>query len=476
MHDGRPSGERVLTIRTGEQDSQRIVMDTIQCMAASRYKNLVDALASDIRTGRLGAGVRLPTHRGLAAREGMAVATATRVYAELEAMGLVSREQGRGTFVRDVAVPAGHGIDQQVVATDAVDLNFNYPSLPGQADLLRQTLREVATSGELDSLLRYQPHRGRPQDRASIARHLRRRGISPDADQIVVVNGAQHGLAITVMAALNAGDVVAVDALTYPGFKVLAHAFHLDVEPIPTTADGPDLDAFEKLCATRPVRAVYTQPTLHNPLGWVMSATDRARLIQIARHHGPLIIEDAAYAYLVEDPPPPLAASAPDITVYVSGLSKSVATGLRVGFVVAPPSRVPSLERAIRATTWNTPALTTAIACRWLDDGTVDHLEARKRDDAKARQAIAGQELAGLPLTGHPSSYFTWLTLPDDARADRLTATLARQRISVSTAEPFTTSKHTPQALRLALGSTDLDSLRSTLRTVRRVTVEDAYA
>lgn len=141
-------------------------MDTIRRMAASRYKTLVDALASDIRSGRLAAGARLPTHRGLAAREGIAVVTATRVYAELEIMGLVSREQGRGTFVRDIAVPAGHGIDQQVVATDAVDLNFNHPSLPGQADLLRQALREVAGAGDLDTLLRYQPHRGRLQDRA----------------------------------------------------------------------------------------------------------------------------------------------------------------------------------------------------------------------------------------------------------------------------------------------------------------------
>ncbi|MER7200597.1 PLP-dependent aminotransferase family protein [Streptomyces sp. CB01635] len=314
-------------------------------MAAPRYKTLVDALASDIRTGRLAAGVRLPTHRGLAAREGIAVVTATRVYAELETMGLVSREQGRGTFVRDIAVPAGHGIDQQVVATDAVDLNFNYPSLPGQADLLRQALREVATSGDIDSLLHYQPHRGRPQDRASIARHLRRRGITTDADQVLIVNGAQHGLAITVMAALSAGDVVAVDALTYPGFKVLAHAFRLDLEPIPATADGPNLDALEKLCATRPVRAIYTMPTLHNPLGWVMPATQRTRLIEIARQHGSLIIEDASYAYLVEDPPPPLAATAPDITVYVSGLSKSVATGLRVGFVVAPPCGAVSRTR-----------------------------------------------------------------------------------------------------------------------------------
>ncbi|MFD8642772.1 PLP-dependent aminotransferase family protein [Streptomyces zaomyceticus] len=444
-------------------------------MAAPRYKHLVDALASAIRSGRLAPGARLSTHRELAAREGIAVVTATRVYAELEAMGLVSREQGRGTFVRDIAVPAGHGIDQRAVAADAVDLSFNHPSLPGQADLLRQALREVAASGDLDSLLRYQPHRGRPQDRASIARHLTRRGLTTDADRVLVTNGAQHGLAITVMALLKAGDVVAVDALTYPGLKVLAHAFHLDLEPVPATTAGPDLDALEKLCATRPVRAVYAMPTLHNPLGWVMPAADRTRLIEIARQYGSLIIEDASYAYLVEDPPPPLAATAPDITVHVSGVSKSIATGLRVGFVVAPPPTLPSLERAIRATTWNTPALTTAVACRWLDDGTVDQLEVRKRRDAEARQALARQELAGLSLVSHPSSYFTWLPLPDDARADRLTATLARRHISVSTAEPYNTSTHTPQALRLALGSTDLDRLRTTLRTVRQVVVEDAH-
>ncbi|CAM5485512.1 GntR family transcriptional regulator [Streptomyces spiroverticillatus] len=445
-------------------------------MAAPRYKKLVDALASDIRTGHLAPGLRLPTHRALAAREGIAVVTATRVYAELEAMGLVSREQGRGTFVRELAVPAGHGIDQQAVATDAVDLNFNCPSLPGQADLLRQALRELATSGDLDSLLRYQPHRGRPQDRASVARHLTRRGITADAEDVLITSGAQHGLTITLMATLNPGDVVAVDALTYPGFKVLAHALHLDLAPVPTTPEGPDLDALEQLCATRPVRAIYTMPTLHNPLGWVMPAADRTRLTGIARRHGALLLEDASYAYLAEAPPPPLAATAPDITVYVSGLSKSIATGLRVGFVLAPPPLVSPLERAVRATTWNTPALTTALACRWLDDGTADQLEAQKRADATTRQAIARQELAGLPLVGHPSSYFTWLPLPDDARADRLTATLARRNISVTTAEPFATSANPPQALRLALGSTDLDTLRSTLRTVRQVAAEDACA
>ena len=450
-------------------------MHTIGAMVISRYKAVVDAFASDIRAGRLPSGTRLPTHRQLAAREGIALVTASRVYAELEAMGLVSGEQGRGTFVRDIALPAGQGIDQQAAAADAIDLNFNYPALPGQADLLRGALRELATSGDLEALLRYQPHRGRPQDRATVARHLRLSGLEVGADDVLIVNGSQHGLASTLMATLRAGDLVAVDALTYPGFKVLAHTLRLELAPLPVTAGGPDLDAFEQLCAKRPVRAVYAMPTLQNPLGWVMDAPARARLAGIARRHRLLIIEDASYAYLEEKPPPPVAAQAPDITVYVSGLSKSVATGLRFGFVAAPAPLVTAIERAIRVTTWNTPAIITAMACRWLDDGTVRRLEARKRDDARTRQSIARDALAGLPLVGHPSSYFVWLPLPEEARADRIAASLARRGISVSTAEPFATSAHVPQAIRLALGSAEPGSLRQALSEVREVVEADPY-
>ena len=147
-------------------------------MAHARYKQLVDTLAAEIREGRLAPGTRLPTHRELAAREGLALVTATRVYAELEAMGLVSGEIGRGTFVREALLPRGLGIDQQAAAAGMVDLNFNHPALPGQADLLRSALRQLAASGDLEALLRYQPHGGRPHERASVARHLARRGLT----------------------------------------------------------------------------------------------------------------------------------------------------------------------------------------------------------------------------------------------------------------------------------------------------------
>ncbi len=120
----------------------------LSCIQSSGARGPLQATRRRLRgpdpAGELRSGTQLPTHRQLAAREGVAVVTASRVYAELEAMGLVSSEQGRGTFVRDQTVPPGHGIDQHALGADTVDLNFNYPTLPGQADLLRRALRELA--------------------------------------------------------------------------------------------------------------------------------------------------------------------------------------------------------------------------------------------------------------------------------------------------------------------------------------------
>jgi DNA-binding transcriptional MocR family regulator len=440
-----------------------------------KYKGVVDSLAEQIRGGRWPAGHRLPTHRKLAADMGIAVVTASRVYAELEAMGLVSSEQGRGTFVRDLAIASGEENDQRAVAVDAIDLSFNSPSVPGQAELLRQALRDLATAGDLDALLRYQPHRGRVQDRAAVARHLHRRGLDVGRERVLIVNGSQHGLAVTAMALFQPGDVVAVDAVTYPGFIVLARTLGLELAPLPVTGAGPDLEALDQLCRRRRVRAVYAMPTLHNPLGWVLDESQRAQLVSIAHRYGVSIIEDASYAYLVEDAPPPLAMLAPDLTVYVSGLSKSVATGLRIGFIAAPAALVPALERVIRATTWHTPGLTAAIATRWLEDGTVDRLEVQKREDARLRQSIAREVLAGLPYVGHPSSYFLWLPLAQDARPDRIAAALEGRRVAVSTAEPFAATPAVPHALRLALGSVAIPDLRDALTAVRDEATRDPY-
>ncbi|HBW2142464.1 TPA: PLP-dependent aminotransferase family protein [Klebsiella pneumoniae] len=441
----------------------------------ARYKAVVDRYAQAIRSGQLPAGSRLPTHRTLAAGERISLATATRVYRELEEMGLVSGETGRGTFVRDLSLPPGHGVDQQVVAADVVDLNFNYPSLPDQGDALREALRQLAMAGDIDSHLRYQPHAGRLAERDIIARHLTCQHFAPDAENVLIVNGAQHGLAVTVMGLLRPGDVVAVDALTYSGFKVLAALYHLELAAIPCRPEGPDLQALQTLCQQRRVRAVYTMPTMHNPLGWVLNTGQRQALADLARQHDLLIIEDAAYARLVSHPPPPVVSYAPERTVYVTGFSKNIATGLRVGVVISPPRYRPEIERAIRATTWNTPTLISSLICAWIEDGTVARFETQKRQDARQRQQVAREVLCGLPVVSHPDSYFVWLPLGEESRADRLANALMKRRISVSTAEPFCVSTTIPQALRIALGSVPFDSLRPALLSVRDAVEYEQY-
>lgn len=441
----------------------------------ARYKAIVDNYAQAIRSGNFPAGARLPTHRRLASDEHISLATATRVYSELEAMGLVSGETGRGTFVREITLPAGHGVDQQAVATDVIDLNFNYPSLAEQGELLRNALRQMSTAGDIDSHLRYQPHAGRLNEREIIASYFSGNGLKADTENVLIVSGAQHGLAITVMALLRPGDVVAVDTLTYPGFRALASLYHLELIAIPSNVDGPDLDALRDICLKRRVRAVYSMPTLHNPLGWVLNHAQRQALADIARQHDLLIIEDAAYAWLEKHAPLPVASYAPERTFYVTGFSKNVATGLRVGAVVYPAQHRAALERAIRATTWNTPSLMTRLICGWIQDGTVTRLETLKRRDARLRQSVAREVFGGLSHIAHPVSYFLWLPLAEESRSDRLVKTLMDSNISVATAEPFCTSANVPQAIRIALGSVPIDNLREALVKVRESVELEQY-
>jgi DNA-binding transcriptional MocR family regulator len=389
-------------------------------------------------------------------------------------MGLVVGEVGRGTFVRDQSFPRAIGLDQRPAADGAIDLSFNEPVVAEQADLFRIALRQLASSGDLSALLHYAPYGGRPHERAIVARHLRNRHLQVTAAQVLIVNGAQHGLAVTIMGLLKPGDVIAVDALTYPGFRVLAKALRLELVPVPLSADGPDLDALELLCRAHPIRAVYTMPTLHNPLSWVMDLAARERLVAIARAHDLLILEDEAYAYLVANAPAPIASMAPERTVFISSLSKNVATGLRFGYLSGAEPWIGRIEQAIRATVWNAAGALTAIACNWIEDGTVAHLEAQKRKDAVQRQTIVRRALEGLRIVTHPSSYLAWLVLGDDQRAERVASRLARRGISVALAESFATTIHVPHAIRIALGSVTRQALKAALLVVADVVKTDS--
>ncbi|MEU8927062.1 PLP-dependent aminotransferase family protein [Kitasatospora sp. NPDC048545] len=443
-------------------------------MRPPSYKAIVDEYAAAIRSGALPAGARLPTHRSLARERRVALATATRVYAELAAAGLVVGEQGRGTFVRLRAGYDGLEPSRALPVPRVADLSFNQPLAPGQGDLLRQALRALASSGDAEALLRQHPPGGHRHDRATVATYLLDRGIDTAPENVLLTNGAQQALDCVLRALTCPGDVLAVDALSYPGIKLLAAAHGLDLAPVPVTPAGPDLDALDRLCRARPVRAVYTMPTVHNPLGWVLDRARRERLAGLATAHGCTLVEDGTYAFLETAPPPPLHALAPEHTCYVAGLSKNVAPGLRFGFAVLPDRLLRAATTQLRTAAWGAPGLVTALATGWLADGTVARLEHERRTDAAARQALARTALAGLATTAHPASYIVWLTLEPHQRPDHVAAALAAEGILVSTADAFATTPHHPNAIRLALATPPLADLPAALARLR--TTLDAIA
>lgn len=168
-------------------------------MAAPRYKCYVDTIAARILSGELPPGTKLPAHRTFAADEKTSLVTASRIYKELISLGLVRGETGRGTFVRDISLLPTFSIEQDVMP-EMYDLNFIYPEITGQETLLRRSLRQLSMSGDLDSLLHYQPHAGRRHERVITAQHLKLRGFSSvNPETVVIVSGAQHGLATIVL-------------------------------------------------------------------------------------------------------------------------------------------------------------------------------------------------------------------------------------------------------------------------------------
>ncbi|GHA21342.1 GntR family transcriptional regulator [Devosia pacifica] len=431
------------------------------------FSVLADAVAEEITSGRVPPGTRLPTHRQFAEEHTIALATATRVYRELEARGLVVGEAGRGVFVRDPGVPAKLGM-QQAAADGLIDLVFNVPANPADAEMLRTGLKRLAAGGDLEAMMRYQPHAGRQHERSLFARHAARSLGPVDPERLIITSGAQHGLALSVLGVMDRGDQIGTDLLTYSGFASVAALKGLSLVPVPATPQMVmDTEMLERICCERTLRALYLMPTVQNPLGSVMDETTRQRIVDIARQHDLLIIEDGAYAFLEPDPPPSLLHLAPERTIYVGSFSKSLGTGLRVGYVIAPEELAERLVAVMRATTWNTPAVMSGLLAGWIEDGTVSRAEEARRVDGAKRQALCREILAGSELIGHRNAGFAWLPNAGRQRTEPIVSRLRAKGVAVSPSSAFAIGEAVPQAIRLAFGGVSIPDLEQAMAIVR---------
>ncbi|HYC15485.1 MAG TPA: PLP-dependent aminotransferase family protein [Stellaceae bacterium] len=418
------------------------------------YRAIADALATDIRAGRLPVGTRLPTHRDLAWNLKVTVGTVTRAYAEAERRGLISGEVGRGTYVRPVGTTPDHALSREPLGPDFVDLSLNRPQTGEEPKLVAKGLREIAESPELEELLQYQPHPGRDIDRAAGARWIARGGIAADPARVLVTQSGQNAVASVLSALTQPGDTVAVESLTYPGVRSAASLLSLRLAPVAMDDEGLLPESFAALCRSGSIKALYTLPSLHNPTASVLSLERRRAVAEIAESHGVALVEDDVYGFLLEKPPTPLAALAPERGYYITSTSKSLAPGLRIGYVQVPAEAMERVSAALRATIYMATPLMAALATRWIEDGTADRLVAEKRAEAAERQRLARAILAGVRLTGHPTATHVLLWLPEGWRAEGFEAAARRAGVGVTAATAFWLGRtNPPNAVRLCLGT-----------------------
>lgn len=429
------------------------------------YRALADALAADIAAGSLRPGDRLPPQREFADRRGIATSTASRVYGELIRRGLATGEVGRGTYVRTSPPPSHPALTEPGGAR--IDLELNAPILPGLAARLARAVATLARrTPAFGAALHPVAAAGSDATRQVAAAFLARGGWAPHAASIRFAGSGKQAIAATIAALVPPGERLGVDALTYPVVKGLAARLGVDLVALAIDDRGVRPDAVAAAQRKTPMRAIYCQPTLHNPLGMTLSGRRRAELAALLRQHDLFAIEDAIYAFLAGDVPP-FAALAPDRTVVVDSLSKRVAPGLNLGLIVVPDALAATVGSAIRSGAWGPSGFALDICTRWMADGTATAIAVAKRRDAIARQRLVDKALQGLSLRRDPRAYHAWLTLPEPWRADTFVTAAAREGIAITPASAFAVGPgHAPNAVRLALGSPPPDVLAGALRTL----------
>ncbi|MCP4317929.1 MAG: PLP-dependent aminotransferase family protein [Hyphomicrobiales bacterium] len=419
-----------------------------------KYLQIVEAMAEDIAAERLAVGAQLPPHRELAYQLGMSANTTSRAYAEAVKRALLRGEVGRGTFVRspDAVLQAGEQGNLRRQGTGPIDLSRNLP-LPGFAEPhIRRVLGEISSGKGLPALLDYQTDDDLTHHSEAGMIWLEGCGVAARPDQMVTTMGGQHGLLCTLMALLRPGDLLLTETLTYTPVRAMAERLGLHTATVTMDANGVVPEAFAELCTRANPKAFYLSPTLQAPTTVTLSEARRLAIAEIAQRHNVVLVEDDVFGPLKADRPAALATSAPEHTVYITSLSKSVAPGLRVGFLRAPVSLVPALRHAVNLSVWMTPPMTLEVAARVIRDGTASKLTKQQRAAAERRQSLARTILGHMEFAADPNGFHLWMPLPSDWRADTFRAQCARHGVLVSEGRSFAAREsEAPEAVRVCL-------------------------
>ena len=385
---------------------------------APMHAQLERELRTGVRTGRLAPDSVLPSTRSLAEQLGVSRGVVVEAYEQLVAEGYLVGRHGSSTRVSSRA--AFTPVRRPESPAPAVRVDFR-PGRPDVSqfprDLWMRSMRRALTEAPADRL-GYADGRGLLELREALAAYLNRvRGTAADAERVVISSGFSQGLAL-IAQVLRAGGArrMAVEEPSYPGAREMVTAAGLELVPIPVDEDGVRVDELERM---RP-DAVLVTPAHQYPTGAVLPPGCRASLADWARRHDAIVIEDdydAEYRY-DREPIGAIQGLAPDHVVYAGSASKTLAPGLRLGWLVAPARLVDRLAAAKIGADHGSPALEQLAFADFVSRGELDrHLRRMRLVYRRRRDALVGAlaaELPSLRITGTAAGLHLLAWLPPE--------------------------------------------------------------
>jgi GntR family transcriptional regulator/MocR family aminotransferase len=380
-----------------------------------RRAGLTDALREAVRAGRLAPGTRLPASRTLAADLGLSRGTVTAAYGQLAAEGYLLARPGAGTVVAPRATAARRPVPLDRPWRPVV----RYDLRPGLPDLSAFPRRDWLASARTaltavdHAALGWGDPRGHPDLRAELAGYLGRvRDVRTEPDAVMVCAGFAHGLALVCAVLRDRGvRAIALEDPYLPPYREVAEAAGLRTVPVPVDADGIRVDRL----AAADVGAVVVTPAHQFPLGVALAPARRVQLADWARRTGGLLVEDdydGEYRY-DREPLGALQGLAPASTVYLGTASKTLAPGLRLGWLAAPPELVAPLVRQRRHTDRHTGILEQLTFAELIRSGRYDrHVRRSRITYRRRRDELVAALPAGLPVTGIAAGLHLLVGLP----------------------------------------------------------------
>ncbi|HEV7247719.1 MAG TPA: PLP-dependent aminotransferase family protein [Shinella sp.] len=394
----------------------------LQASDGPLYVRIADQIEQAINTGSLASGSKLPPQRNLAYDIGVTIGTVSRAYSMVRERGLVSGEVGRGTYVLGTSEhnpsPAVDPVSARLAGTRAA----NAP--PGKLRFDTTAATDIGQSAAVTDILAA-ICREQPNEIASYTRNFPRHWLEagqrwlgsgswqPGIDSIVPTLGAHAGIIAAVSVITAPGDRIVFEHLTYSQVSRGTALLGRQTALVESDAYGVIPDDFERVCVQQHPKLAFLMSAAQNPTLATMPEDRRRAIAAIAKRHNVWLIEDNLYGATVDNGIPLLAEIAPDRTFLVGGLSKSVAAGVRGGWIACPPHLAQRVRIAHKMVSGGLPFLLAEVAARLVLSGTADAIRSAVSDEVQAREATAREIFAGLDFASHPRVPFLWLKLPD---------------------------------------------------------------